>query len=402
MHYSLKLSWLFAVPLACLFAVAIPKSFAQESATAEETEEQATNEKEKADPFAIPEGDADELLEFMQSVAQLRAEDGDDREAFEKQKAATMRDAADAMLKLETTDQQTALGHRVLLMSLDRLAGMGDKTASKRLKREVAKAKGSKNETVAGLGWQFTIVSKLENWEALNEQQKQGFVNDILVEMGQQGFSPMHAQILQMTSQSLEGIDPKYARIVLRGAVELMQKSDDPEIQEGVTGLEGTLRRMELPGNEMEVFGTFLNGKKIDWQSYRGKVVLVDFWATWCGPCRGEIPSMKKMYAGYHDKGFEILGISLDETPEDAKRYIKEEEISWRTLFPANEEDRGWNNPMARYYGINGIPTAILIDKEGKVVHMNARGRNLPMMLKKLLGDPIAKKKPSKKKEEES
>lgn len=392
MRCSFNTSWLFALPIACVFAVAIPRVFAQEVADSQE----------QSDPFAVPAGDANDLLEFMQSVAQLRAEEGEAQEAFDKKKAATMRDAADAMLKLKTTEEQTALGHRVLLISLDNLASAGDKAAAKRLEKEVALARASKNLGVANLGWQFTIVSKLENWEALTEQQKQGFVNDILVEMGKDGFSPMHAQILQMTSESLEEFDPKYARIVLRGAVELMRNSDNPEIQDRLAGLEGTLRRMELPGNEMEVFGTFLNGKKIDWKSYRGKVVLVDFWATWCGPCRGEIPSMKKMYAGYHDKGFEILGISLDDTPQDAKRYIKEEDISWRTLYPVNEEDRGWNNPMARYYGINGIPTAILVDQEGKVVHMNARGRNLPMMLKKLLGNPVAKKKVNRKKDEES
>ncbi|MEQ8209332.1 MAG: TlpA disulfide reductase family protein [Lacipirellulaceae bacterium] len=402
MNTSLHRTWLALIPLACVFTVAIPKLVAQDSATAESEATEATDEKEQTDPFEIPKGDAGAILEFMQSLSQLRPEEGEDTKAFATKLTETMRDAADAMLKLETTDQQTALGHRVLLISLDRLSTMGDKAAFKRLEKETAKARASKNDAVANLGWQFTIVSKLENWEELEEKDRQGFVKNLLTEMGKSGFRPMHAQLLQMTSESLEGIDPKYARIVLRGAVDLMKKSEDPQIQDQLAGLEGTLRRMELPGNEMEVFGTYLNGKKLDWKSYRGKVVLVDFWATWCGPCRGEIPSMKEMYSGYHDKGFEILGISLDDTAEDAQRYIKEEGITWRTLFPANEADRGWNNPMARYYGINGIPTAILIDKEGKVVHMNARGRNLPMMLKKLLGEPVAKKDAQDKEDSES
>jgi thiol-disulfide isomerase/thioredoxin len=147
-------------------------------------------------------------------------------------------------------------------------------------------------------------------------------------------------------------------------------------------------RRLNLMGNPIEVTGTLLDGEQVDWESYRGKVVLVDFWATWCGPCRAEVPNILAMHKAYGSKGFDVLGVSLDQTPEDAQTYIEEQGIPWKSLFPEKEEDRGWANPLAKFYGINGIPTAILVDQEGKVVDMNARGERLQERLQELLGDP--------------
>ena len=96
------------------------------------------------------------------------------------------------------------------------------------------------------------------------------------------------------------------------------------------------------------------------------------------------------MYKAYHDKGFEVLGISLDEKPSQAKSYIKQSKIPWATMFSKDPEARVWQNPMAVRYGINGIPRAILVDRDGKVVSMNARGKNLEKELRRLLGEPLA------------
>jgi hypothetical protein len=94
------------------------------------------------------------------------------------------------------------------------------------------------------------------------------------------------------------------------------------------------------------------------------------------------------MYNKYHEKGFDVVAISLDETPEDAQSYVDDNGIKWATLFPANEEERSWSHPLVKYYGVSGIPTAILVDQEGKVVHMNARDRALREELQRLLGEP--------------
>ena len=194
--------------------------------------------------------------------------------------------------------------------------------------------------------------------------------------------------MLMMFADALSDTHAELAKRALSELVPVLSKSDDAGVQGRLPMLEGLLRRLDLPGNQIELAGTFLDGTKLDWASYRGKVVLVDYWATWCGPCRAEVPNVLENYLKYHDKGFDVIGISLDETREAAEGYVQQTNIPWPSIFSEVESERGWQAPMAVKYGITGIPTAILVDQEGKVVSMNARGPQLGALLEKLLGKP--------------
>jgi thiol-disulfide isomerase/thioredoxin len=169
----------------------------------------------------------------------------------------------------------------------------------------------------------------------------------------------------------------------------LHRDADDPKVEANAKRFEGIARRFRLPGQFMALNGTVLNGDDFDWASYRGKVVLVDFWATWCGPCVAELPNVKENYKKYHAKGFDVVGISLDQARKPLEEFIHKEEIPWTQLYDEEiQKGRGWNHPMAEHFGINSIPAAILVDQEGKVVSLRARGEELTTLLEKLLGKP--------------
>lgn len=126
-----------------------------------------------------------------------------------------------------------------------------------------------------------------------------------------------------------------------------------------------------------------LEGKPLSIANYKGKIVLVDFWATWCGPCVGELPNVLKAYEKYHDKGFEIIGVSLDEKEETLKTFLKTKGMAWPQYF----DGKGWQNKLAGAYGIMSIPSAYLLDGQGKIVAKNEelRGDGLDGALAKLL-----------------
>ena len=119
----------------------------------------------------------------------------------------------------------------------------------------------------------------------------------------------------------------------------------------------------------MELKFTAVDGREVDLAKLRGKVVLVDFWATWCGPCVGEIPNLVKAYEKLHDKGFEILGISFDEDKGKLEAMTKQKGMNWPQFF----DGKGWKNQFGEKFGINSIPRMWLVDKKGMVVDTEGR-----------------------------
>ena len=125
-----------------------------------------------------------------------------------------------------------------------------------------------------------------------------------------------------------------------------------------------------------------LDGKPLSIANYKGHVVLIDFWATWCGPCVAELPNVIKAYEKYHGKGFEIISISLDKDKEKLTSYIKEHKMTWQQYF----DGLGWQNKLAVKYGINSIPATFLLGKDGKIIDKDLRGDALDQAVAKSLG----------------
>jgi len=124
------------------------------------------------------------------------------------------------------------------------------------------------------------------------------------------------------------------------------------------------------------------DGSAIDLAQMHGKVVLVDFWATWCGPCMKEVPNVVAAYNKYHGKGFEVIGISLDQNKDTMLKVTAQKGMSWPQYF----DGKGWSNEISTALHIRAIPAMWLINKNGVIASTNARG-NLEADIAKLLAE---------------
>ncbi|RKU12655.1 hypothetical protein C6501_10715 [Candidatus Poribacteria bacterium] len=175
----------------------------------------------------------------------------------------------------------------------------------------------------------------------------------------------------------------------------LEQKPDDWNAQNALANIHEKLGNTELSRQyqlkqdptlawEEQILPDFssatvdIDGNSISLTDYRGKVVLLDFWAVWCGPCLGEIPNIKEVYEKYHDKGFDVIGVSFDKDEAVVREFIKEKEIPWRQILDSG----GFKGVFAEQYGVRGIPAPFLIDRNGKVISVKARNQ--------LLGELVA------------
>jgi thiol-disulfide isomerase/thioredoxin len=248
------------------------------------------------------------------------------------------------------------------------------KETAKQIDEFIAKSKNPKNvnqakyvRTILALRGQGDDATKLN---AINQ-----FLTDV-PEMKTQG-----ASLLFSYAQRLHGKDADaiYDRI-------LEQYGDTP----AAANVVGAKKLASAEGKPFDLeFTDATSGEKISTKDLKGKVIVVDFWATWCGPCVGEMPHMKQLYGEYKDKGVQFIGVSLDQ-PESAgglkalKEFVAKNEIGW----PQYYQGKGWESEFSKSWGIMSIPHVFLIDKQGKVVTTEGRGQ-LETLLPKLLEQKI-------------
>lgn len=138
------------------------------------------------------------------------------------------------------------------------------------------------------------------------------------------------------------------------------------------------LERIGKPAPTIEL--TDLQGKKVTLADYKGKVLLIDFWATWCGPCVQEVPNVVKLYNAKHAEGFAILGLSLDQDKQKLEAFMKETGMVWRGCFLG-----GWEHPVVKEYSVRAIPSMFLVDRAGNIRYTGLRGQALDRAVDELL-----------------
>jgi peroxiredoxin len=213
------------------------------------------------------------------------------------------------------------------------------------------------------------LEKQLDELDAKQTEEKLAYVKTI-------SKSPVAPYVLNSLASSIE--DP--------AQLESLINSFDPNLGEYryVKLLKESLVKMKLTAIGVMAPDFTQNdpdGKPVKLSDFRGKYLLVDFWASWCGPCRGENPNVVAAYNKFKNKNFTVLGVSLDREKDPWLKAIKDDKLTWTHV----SDIKYWDNEVAKMYGIRSIPANLLLDKTGKIVGRNLRGEKLEAALTKLV-----------------
>lgn len=316
-------------------------------------------EEDQVNPYAASSGlSPRQLVDFIFSM-QEKPLSIQQRPGF----AAAIAEAADRVLAAEASDQLQVVAAEAKFEILHQAASLGDEEADRQLDEFVQKMRDDKRERIAKQVQFFSLERQALNADEMPLDKLPELLDELQAYFASQKLSNKHLRIASATVHVInrftdDAVREEYFKKF--GTQFATSKDKDLARYGGKIGKSPASPVSELIGKPLELTGITALGTDFEWEKYRGKIVIVDFWATWCGPCRRETPHLQAL-AKTSDK-LSVVAISLDRDLEAVEKYLDENQIEWTNLVGEGATQ------IATKYGIRAIPTMLVVDAEGNVV----------------------------------
>lgn len=220
--------------------------------------------------------------------------------------------------------------------------------------------------------------ARIEYWNVEHEKASENYK----AELGEWVKQPFFLNSLASVHHTMRWHADHDVALMDAMAAALQKNYPKTELTRQLVSKVNSTKRIAIGATAPEFQSKSTEGKMIDVKSYKGKYTLVDFWASWCGPCRQESPTLVRLYNTYKDKGFDILSVSIDTDDAKWRNAIKKDGYTWQNVSELN----GYAGPTPVLYNVSAIPNSFLLDKDGKIIAKNLRGKNLEDKLIELMG----------------